>query len=184
MRSPARAAIAVTVAVLACGGPAAGSVPSKKPLLIDLQRQTVGALRLGDPAVKFAFAWAPPDFGMPSQGEAVPEAFQSWRNPPGGPWAVVSFTGDDQQHASAIFYRGPFKTTKGDTNGTPLGVVLEHWPSHGAAAPYTPSALGGVPRALLRVHIGRASFFFDTTRHLVAVQVGEGTASDWMNWKR
>jgi hypothetical protein len=184
MRAQTITALAAVAAALAAANAAVASVPAKKPKLIDPQRGTVGAMRVGDPAIKFAFGWAPPDSGMSAQGDLVPEPFQSWRNSPNPPWAIVSFTSDDQQHASAIFYRGLFKTTKGDTNGTPLSVVFKHWPTHSPPATYSPLALSGESQQLLRVQIGSADFFFSTKKLLVGIQVGDGTASRWINWKR
>jgi hypothetical protein len=174
--------VIAAAATLASCTIASASVPPAKPLVIDPQRQTVGSMRIGDPAVKFAFGWAPPDFGSPSLGTVIPESYQLWRNPPALPWAVVTFSADDQQHATAILYRGPFRTTKGDRNGTPLATVMKHWPSHGPLEAYLSSPTS--PPRYQRLKAGSAYFFFNPRGRLIAIQVGTGSADRWMNERR
>jgi hypothetical protein len=183
MRSKTATALAIAVvAVAAFADAASASLPPKKPLLLDLQRPSIGTVGLADPAIKFSFAWAPPDRGNRSQDPVIPESYQSWRNPPAPPWAIVTFSADDQQHATAIFYRGSFRTTKGDTNGTPLATVMKHWPTHASVEPYLP--LPTSPPSYQRMKIGSAYLYFNAKNLLVAVQLGDGTASLWMNEKR
>jgi hypothetical protein len=178
-----RPAFAVATVLAAAGfAPAAlASLPPGKRALVDFQRQSVGAIRVGEPLIKLSFAWSPPDFGA-AANPVAPEPHQQWGNSPALPWAVVSFSDAEQQHATAIFYRGPFRTAKGDMNGTSLATVLRHWPSHGSPTMLVSPLIGTAP--YLRVPVGSSSFYFDATKRLVAIQVGDGTAALWANERR
>jgi hypothetical protein len=175
----APAAIAAYAAAGVIARPAPAALPPKKPAVVNIERGAIGSLRLGDPLLKFAFTWAPPDASQPAQPPAVEEAFSSWRSGLTPPWAVVTFSDMDAQHADAIFYRGPFKTARGDKNGTSLKTFLVHWPAHGPTDLVSGRQYG--LNGYTRVKVQYAYFFFVKSA-LVAVQVGDGSASDWASW--
>jgi hypothetical protein len=67
-------------------------------------------------------------------------------------------------------------------NGTPLATVFRHWPSHGSPTMLVSQLIGTA--SYLRVPVGSSSFYFDATKRLVAIQVGDGTAALWANERR
>jgi hypothetical protein len=166
-------------ASLAITTTASGSLPPKKPLVVNIERGMIGTVRIGDSLLQFAFAWGPPDASQPAQPPAVVEAFSSWRSSLTPPWAVVTFADADAQHADAIFYRGPFETARGDKNGTSLKAFLGHWREHGLAGEVSGRQYG--LNGYTRVKV-RSAYFFFAKSALVAVQVGDGTAADWASW--
>lgn len=177
-----RAAAAIAaVAAAALAQPALASLPPTKPQLVDLHRQKIGTLAIGDPAIKFSFGWAPPDRGSPALPPLIPDSFELWRSL-SLPWAVVTFSAADQQHATAILYRAPFRTTKGDVRGTTLKTVLTHWHQHGRIERFAPTI---APRpAYLRVKIeDDGYFYFNSRKRLVAVQIGTGSADGLINYR-
>lgn len=174
------AAIAV-VAAAALAPPALASLPPKKPQLVELQRQKIGTLAIGDPALEFSFGWAPPDRGSAAIPPLFKESFELWRSL-SLPWAVVTFSAADRQHATAILYRAPFRTTRGDVRGTPLKTALEHWRRHGKVERFAPTV--AARPSYLRVKIeDDAYFYFDSRRRLVAVQIGDGSADELINYR-
>jgi hypothetical protein len=161
---------------------AANALAATPKTLVDPTRQTVGRLKLDQSAIRFSLAWGPPTYGQPSVAGVVPESLQMWRAAGALPWAIVTFSADDQQHATAILFRHPFRTPRGDVNGTARGLVEKHWPTHGPAEQYLPSP--SLTPAYTRMKVEGSYFFFNAKNQLVAIQVGSGTAGQWINWRR
>ena len=86
-------------------------------------------------------------------------------------WAAATFDDPAQEHASSLFYRGPFRTARNDRNGTPLKLVLKHWPHH---SPLRPSAT--LP-GYTTLTIARTRFLFNRSKRLVAIAAGTEAAT-------
>lgn len=142
--------------------------PTKR-LLVDLDGRALGSLRLGEPLQTFMAVWSNPDQFTTSQLTLDPRnpADAVWFARDLRPWAVVGFADTAAMRANSIYYRGPFRTPRGDRNGTPLGAFLKHWPEHGRL-----QAQG----TFVRVQVGSGYVWFDADRKLLAVQVGLGGA--------
>jgi hypothetical protein len=144
------------------------SAPPAKPLLLKPATGHLGSAAVGEPAFALTRVWGPADFtANPPSGGGSMMIWLAGKTA----WAAVTFDDPAQEHASSLFYRGPFRTARNDRNGTPLTLVLKHWPHHGRLRPS--ATLPGYTT----LTIARTRLLFDRNRRLAAIAAGTEAAT-------
>jgi hypothetical protein len=172
MRIIGTAVCAAVVAAAAAASASRASAPPAKPLLVNLTTGHVGSAGAGEPAFAITRVWGVAD--LTANGTSGNSSSMIWLAG-GTAWAVATFDDPAQEHASGLFYRGPFRTARNDRNGTSLTLVLKHWPHHGRLR-----ASATLP-GYVAVTIGRTRLLFNRSRRLAAVATGTEAATAFAN---
>jgi hypothetical protein len=164
---------ATVCAALIAATPASASLasaPPTKPLLLKPATGHLGSAGTGEPAIALTGAWGVADL----TGNSGNGSMMIWLAGKTA-WAVATFNDPAQEHTSSLFYRGPFHTARNDHNGTPLKLVLKHWPHHSRLHP-SATLLG-----YTTLTIARTRLLFNRSKRLAAVATGTEAATALTN---
>jgi hypothetical protein len=141
-----------------------------KPLLLKPATSHLGSAGLGEPALAIIDAWGSPA-DMTGNIPHLRSSAMIWMTGKVA-WAVAAFNDPAQEHASSLFYRGPFRSLRNDRKGTPLALVVKHWPHH--SRPEASRTL----RGYTVVTIAHTRLLFDRSRRLTAIAAGTELATE------
>lgn len=155
-------------------GGAAAAKP--KPLLVVPSAESVGGIKIGDPAIVVVSHFGPPDTIGSFPGRSG--GMLTWLATLRTARAVAMFDTAAEDHVSSLYYGGSIMTRRGDRTGTTLAVFHRHWPEATQERDFP--ALPG-RRA---VSVSGVTFIFDKRGQLSGVVVGTDEAAEFAVYAR
>lgn len=177
MRWGTRAAAVLTGACASLAASASGyaevsivsrpsSTPPPKAFVIDVDRGTVGGLKVQAPASAFVRRLGIPDYVGALEAPSKVEMLWSRTADPKTGWATATLHGRSKTTVSELRFAGLFRTPHGDRRGTSLATFLRHWRLNGAVVA---GIVHGGRLVEYNVVVRGVVFAFDEDRILQAV---------------
>jgi len=149
------------------------SAPPPKAFLIDVGKDSIGGLKLNEPASSYVRRLGIPDYiGTLEAKSRIEMLWARTINPKTG-WATATLRSPSSTAVTELRFAGLFRTLQGDHRGTALGAFLKHWRLQG------PEVTGVVHDGVLveyNVVVGGVVFAFDEKRTLQAVGLAASAA--------